>query len=146
MLWPIPLEASDIDGASLTLNEYRGKAVLVDFWATWCAPCRREIPGMVEMYGRYHDRGFEILSISLDSPEQMNEAAFREWIAEQEMTWRHVYDGDAWNSPLVRSFFVGSIPAPYLVGPDGSLVAWGDECRQGRLAANVEKALAAAGR
>lgn len=136
------VEAGDFDGALAKLADYRGKVLLIDFWATWCPPCRAELPGLIETYKKLHPRGFEVLSISLDRPDDTTVDDYRAWIGEHEMTWRHVYDGDAWDSPLVKRFFVGSIPSPFLVGADGSLVAWGEDCRGENLAPTVEKALA----
>ena len=141
MLWPIPLDVPDLDGKQVTLSEYGGRVLLVDFWATWCGPCRAELPNMVEVYEKYHPKGFEIVSISLDYPSRTSVEAYREWIAENKMSWRHVYDGKGWDSELVKSYFIGSIPAPFLIGPDGSLAAWGEDCRGEKLAVSVAGAL-----
>jgi thiol-disulfide isomerase/thioredoxin len=141
-LWPIHLDSPDIDGKTVTLDEYRGKVLLIDFWATWCAPCRREIPNLVRTYEAYHPRGFEILSISLDKYDKTPVEDYMKTAGEKGMKWRHVYDGNGFKSDLARRFFVGTIPAPFLVGPDGSLVAWGKDCREENLARNIEKALA----
>lgn len=141
LLWPIPLEATDLDGKKVTLREYAGKVVLLDFWATWCGPCRAELPGLTKVYEEFHPRGLEILSISLDYPSRTSNEAYREWIATNKMNWRHVYDGKGWDSELVKNFFIGSIPATFLVGPDGSLVAWGEDCRGDKLSAAVSSAL-----
>jgi len=141
LLWPIPLDVPDLDGKQVTLAEYGGKVLLVDFWATWCGPCRAELPNLVEVYEEYHPQGFEVVSISLDYPSRTSVDAYREWIAENHMNWRHVYDGKGWDSDLVKSYFIGSIPAPFLIGPDGSLAAWGEDCRGEKLAASVARAL-----
>jgi thiol-disulfide isomerase/thioredoxin len=143
VLWPISLEVQDIDGKTVTLDEYRGRVVLIDFWAIMCVPCRKEIPKLVELYDKYREKGFEIISVSLDSKDRTTAQDLRRWVAENKMGWRHIYDGMAWKSDLVKRFFIGSVPTQFLVGPDGSLIAWGDACRGDSLVLNVQRALAA---
>jgi len=142
-LWPIPIEAVDLDNKAVSLDQYKGKVVLVDFWATWCGPCRGELPGLLAAYKKYHDQGFDVLSISLDYADRTTTDAYRAWIAEKGMNWRHVYDQKDWNGPLVKAYLVRGIPSPVLVGRDGSLVAMGDDCRGDKLPGSIEKALAA---
>jgi thiol-disulfide isomerase/thioredoxin len=144
-LWPIPIEAVDIDNKPVTLDQYKGRVVLVDFWATWCGPCRGELPGMLAAYQKYHDQGFDVLSISLDYADKTTPEAYRIWIADKGMNWRHVYDQQDWNGPLVKAYLVRGIPSPVLVGRDGSLVAMGEDCRGDKLPGSIEKALAKAG-
>jgi thiol-disulfide isomerase/thioredoxin len=141
VLWPIEIGAADLDGRKVSLADYRGKALMIDFWATWCSPCRAELPGLVKAYAEYHPRGFEIVSISLDLPDRLTKAAYRDSVAALGMTWRHMYDEKGWDTELVKRFFVGSIPAPFLVGRDGSIVAWGEDLRGAKLAGSIEKAL-----
>ena len=143
LLWPIAFTATDLDGRKVSLAQYKGNVVLVDFWATWCPPCLEELPGMVEAYKEYHPKGFDILSISLDYADRLPMDDYRAWIAEHGMDWRHTYSGDGWNTDLVRRFYVGSIPAPFLIGRDGSLVAFGDDCRGEELVKTIERALGA---
>lgn len=139
--WPIALDAVDLDGKPVSLDQYRGKLILVDFWATWCAPCRLEIPALREAYARYHDRGLEILSISFDFPQATSIAKYRAWVTESGMNWRHVYDQKGFQGPIAQGFFVYSIPAAFLIGRDGSLVAMSEDLRGKRLAKTIERAL-----
>jgi len=145
MLWPLGLDLPDIDQKQVTLDEYRGKALLIDFWAIWCRPCRAELPGMLEVYEEYHPKGLEIVSISLDYSDDTPLQDYRNWIGEKDMSWRHVYDGEGWNTELVKRYYVSSIPAPFLVGPDGSLAAYGEDLRGDNLATSVERAISMIG-
>jgi thiol-disulfide isomerase/thioredoxin len=139
--WPIPLSAVDLDGKPVSLDEYRGKLLLIDFWATWCAPCRLELPGLREAYSKYHDRGLEVVSISFDFPKATPPEKYRAWVTQSGMAWRHIYDQKGFQGPLARSFFIYSIPAAILVGRDGSVVAMSDDLRGKNLAATIERAL-----
>jgi len=140
-LWPLPLDQADLENKAVSLDGYQGKALLIDFWAIWCPPCRTELPNLVEIYKEYNPKGLEIVSISLDYADDTPTEAYQKWIDSAGMTWRHIYDGEGWNTPLVKRFFVGSIPAPFLIGKDGSLVAWGEDLRGESLTASVKTAL-----
>lgn len=121
----IGFEAPDIalndpDGNVRRLSDLRGKVVLIDFWASWCRPCRMENPNVVKLYNRYHDRGFEIFSVSLDN----NREAWLKAIADDHLSWpNHVSDLRGWASAGGRLYGVQSIPATVLVGPDGTILA-----------------------
>jgi thiol-disulfide isomerase/thioredoxin len=139
--WPISLDATDLDGQPVSLDQYRGKLLLVDFWATWCMPCRKELPALREAYARYHDRGLEILSISLDFPQAVSPAKYRDWVTASGMNWRHVYDQKGFQGPIPAGFFIYSIPSAFLIGRDGRPVAMSDDLRGRMLARTIEKAL-----
>ena len=142
-LWPIPINGVDIDNKPVSLEDYKGRVLLVDFWATWCGPCRAELPHVLAAYQKYHPDGFEILSISLDYHDKTTTDAYRQWITGKGMTWRHLYDQKDWEGPLVKAYMVdgSGIPSPFLIGRDGALVASGDQCRGENLAASIEAAL-----
>ncbi|MBR1766012.1 MAG: TlpA family protein disulfide reductase [Bacteroidales bacterium] len=119
------MEAPDIvlpdrDGNTRSLSSLRGKVVLVDFWASWCRPCRMENPNVVRLYQQYHDRGFEIFSVSLDN----NRDAWIRAINDDHLSWpNHVSDLRGWSSAGGRLYGIQSIPATVLVAPDGSILA-----------------------
>lgn len=109
------------DGTNLALSSLRGKYVLIDFWASWCGPCRKENPYNVEMYKRFKDKGFEIYGVSLDQDPTRWEGA----IEKDGLTWRHVSDFKGWSSSAGQTYNVHSIPYTVLVDPDGKIVAKG---------------------
>ena len=131
---PLDLKFTSVDGKSVDLSKMRGKVVLVDFWATWCPPCRGEVPNVVAEYKKYHDKGFEIVGISLDQ----DKAALLAFTKDHEMTWPQYFDGKGWDNTISSGFGVSSIPAMWLVGKDGKLIT--TEARD-NLAGNVESAL-----
>jgi peroxiredoxin len=107
------------DGTPLSLSSLRGKLVLIDFWASWCGPCRAENPNVVRIYDRFKDRGIEILGVSLDE----NRAAWLGAIEEDGLTWKHVSDLKGWSNAVAQQYAVRSIPHTVLVGPDGVILA-----------------------
>ena len=111
--------AVDLDGKPISLADYRGKVVLLDFWAVWCGPCLGEIPRIKAVYEKYHDKGFEVIGVSLDE----DAAALREFIKEKDMPWRQILDGQRWAGHLVQQYGVRSIPAPFLIDREGKVIS-----------------------
>ncbi len=141
-LWPIELNAKDVDGKDVKLSDFAGKVLLLDFWATWCGPCRQELPGLAATYKARHKDGFEVLSVSLDYSQQVSVDDLRKFTKENGLNWRHVYEGNGWQSEIAGRYFVNGIPAPFLIGRDGNLYATGEACRGEELAGTLEAALA----
>jgi thiol-disulfide isomerase/thioredoxin len=108
-------------GPTLALSSLRGKYVLIDFWASWCGPCRRENPNVVKTYAAYKDKGFEIFGVSLDQ----NREAWLKAIETDKLVWKHVSDLQYWNSAGAQAYQVNSIPQTFLVNPEGRIIAKG---------------------
>lgn len=109
------------DGKELALSETLGKYTIIDFWASWCKPCRMENPNVVRVYNKYHDKGLNIISVSLDQPGQK-----QRWInaiEKDQMDWYHVSNLQFWNDPIPRSYGVRAIPATFLLDETGTIIA-----------------------
>jgi len=109
------------DGKPVSLSSLRGKVVLIDFWASWCGPCRRENPNVVKMYQKYKDQGFEIFGVSLDNDANRWKAA----IQGDGLTWYHGSDLMGWKSRPAQMYQVHSIPATFLLDKEGKIIAKG---------------------
>lgn len=114
------LAFKDPDGKVRKLSDLRGKVVLVDFWASWCGPCRRESPNVRNVYAKYHDKGFEVFSVSLDR----DAASWKKAIKDDQLVWpNHVSDLKQWQSEAAAIYGVRSIPSMFLLDKDGRIVA-----------------------
>lgn len=109
---------NDVDGKPVSLSDYKGKYVLVEFWASWCAPCRAESPNLLKQYAAYKDKGFEILGVSVDS----DKAKWLEAIKKDGLTWTQVSDLKGWESDARKVYGISGVPANFLVSPDGKIV------------------------
>lgn len=112
---------NDPDGNPVSLSDFQGKYVLIDFWASWCGPCRQENPNLVKAYAAYKDKGFEILGVSLD-----NNDGREDWLKAIEkdgLTWTQVSDLNSWNNEVARMYGVRAVPQSYLINPEGVIVA-----------------------
>jgi peroxiredoxin len=121
------------DGKELRLSSLRGKYVLLDFWASWCGPCRLENPNLVENYNRFKNKNFMIVSFSLDG----NAKAWQEAIEADHLDWYHVSDLKDWHSDIVKAYMVPHVPQNFLLDPEGKIIAV--ELRGDALGQELEK-------
>jgi len=131
--------ATSLEGLPITLDTFKGKFVLIDFWATWCPDCRAGMPSMMKAYGRFKDKGLNILSLSFDrkvehiAPYRANPAT--------SMPWSHAFLPQGFKNPISEAYGVRSIPKPVLIGPDGRVIATGGDLHGEKLERTLERIL-----
>ena len=109
------------DGEDLALNDIKGKVTIIDFWASWCGPCRRENPNVVKVYNKYHEKGLEIISVSLDREGQKER--WLKAIDDDKLNWYHVSNLKYWQDPVAQLYSVRSIPSTFILDADGKIIA-----------------------
>lgn len=128
---------NDVNGVPVKLSQFRGKYVLLDFWASWCGPCRQENPNVVRAYNKFKDKNFTILSVSLDKSEGRSN-----WISaikNDGLTWTQVSDLKFWSNEAAQLYSISSIPANFLIDPTGKIIA--KDLRGGDLENKLEEVL-----
>jgi peroxiredoxin len=126
---------NDTLGKPVSLSSFRGGYVLLDFWASWCGPCRMENPNVVTAFNKYKDKGFRVLSVSLDKPDAKDK--WLEAIHKDGLTWQHVSDLQFWNNAVAKIYGINSIPQNFLIDPQGKIV--GKSLRGGELEKKLEE-------
>lgn len=111
----------DADGKPVSLSSFRGKYVLVDFWASWCPDCIRENPNIVEAYKRFKDKNFTVIGVSFDRTKE----AWLSRIAKDGLTWTQLFAPGGWKSDVSKAYGIHWIPTAYLIDPEGKIVAVG---------------------
>jgi thiol-disulfide isomerase/thioredoxin len=127
---------TDLTGQPLSVAGCKGKVVLVDFWATWCPPCRAEMPNVIAAYQKYHVKGFDIIGVSLDE----EKSQLSSYIKDQKMTWPQFFDGQKWSNALAMKYGIDAIPANFLLDGEGKII--GKDLRGDELDKAVAAALA----
>jgi thiol-disulfide isomerase/thioredoxin len=134
---PFDLAFTAVDGREVDVAKLRGKVVLIDFWATWCEPCKEELPNVKAVYEKYHDKGFDVVGISLDGDKAREKLI--DFCRDHGMPWPQYYDGKAWANDVAVKYAISSIPATFLLGRDGRIVS--TEARGDRLEPEVRRQL-----
>jgi thiol-disulfide isomerase/thioredoxin len=134
---PFALKGRDLQGKTHPWSQYKGKVVLLDFWATWCGPCVRDLPNVLKIYKTYHPKGFEIIGVSLDSDKK----ALTDFVKARGLTYPQLFDGKRWGNANAASYGVRAVPFSLLVGKDGRIAAVNPQ--EEDLEAAVEEALTA---
>jgi peroxiredoxin len=111
-------EMTSVDGKSVKLSQFRGQYVLLDFWASWCAPCREENPNVVKQYNTFKNKGFTVLGVSLDN----NRDLWLKAIKDDKLTWNHVSELKQWDSQVVKQYNIEGIPMSFLLDKEGKII------------------------
>jgi peroxiredoxin len=111
-------EARTLDDQPFKLSELKGKVLLLDFWATWCAPCVAELPNVKAAYEKYKADGFEVVGVSFDKHAE----TAKKFVASKQLAWTQVWAEKADDGPIANLYGVGGIPATFLIGPDGKVI------------------------
>lgn len=134
---PAPLRASTLAEKPLTLDAYKGKVLLLDYWASWCGPCLSEVPDMLAMYLQWHKQGLDIIGISLDGADQR--AQLKKYLQQKQLSWPQVCDYKGFNSPFATAYQLNAIPFNVLIGRDGKIAGINLHGRE--LKQTIQKAL-----
>ncbi len=128
---------TDVEGKPLSISQYKGKVVLVDFWATWCGPCVVKLPEIQAAYNKYHDKGFEVVGVSLDEEKD----ALQKFTKQKKMPWPEFFDGKRWENKLAVKYGVDATPTGYLLDREGKIIAKlsGDEDLDSTVAQALKK-------
>lgn len=114
-------EQADTAGKPIKLSDFRGQYVLLDFWASWCIPCREENPNVVKAYQRYHEKGFTVLGVSLDQPGKRE--AWLNAVRQDKLTWTNVSDLKFWNNSVAKLYGIQAVPQNFLLDKQGKIIA-----------------------
>ena len=111
---------TDLDGNPISLQQYRGKVVLLDFWAVWCGPCIGEMPNVRKVYDAYKNMGFDVIGVSLDT----DESELRQYLEVCNIPWRQIFSGEGWQSPLAKQYGIHGVPSAWLIDREGKLISY----------------------
>ena len=109
------LSLPDLNGKTVSLSEFKGKVVLLDFWASWCGPCRHNNPRLVKLYNKFHDKGFEIYGVSLDEDTK----SWKKAVRNDKLNWVQVIDDKGWDAVSIVTYGINFIPSSFLIDRDG---------------------------